>query len=96
MSSPSKIWRERKYHLTVSNPGKLISYSLIHQAPLGFEKQAPYFVGLIELKNGQRVTSQIIEAKRLKIGQRMKVVLRNLNPQEKKDVIHYGLKFKPW
>lgn len=96
MISPSKIWREKKYQLSVGNPGKLISFSRVHSATNGFEKQTPYFVGLIQLKDGTRLMGQIIEVQQLRIGQKMKVVFRCLNPQEKEGVIHYGLKFKPW
>jgi uncharacterized OB-fold protein len=96
INSPIKVWRTRKYHLEVDNPGKLVSYSVVHVSSPGFEDQVPYFVGLVEMKNGSRVMGQITEAQKVSIGQKMKVVLRVLNPQEKEGVIHYGIKFKPW
>ena len=96
MNSPVKIWREKQYRLIVANPGKLVSFSVVHASPSGFNDQTPYFVGLVELKDGSRMMTQVIEAKKLKIGQKMKSVFRILNPQEKEGVIHYGIKFKPW
>lgn len=96
MYSPVKIWRSKKYKLAGSNPGRLLSFSIIHASPPGFKDQAPYSVGLVELKNGLRVIGQIVEAESLKIGQKMKAVFRIFNPQEKEGVIYYGIKFKPW
>ena len=96
MISPVKIWRNKKYGLRDGNPGKLVSFSVIHVPPSGFKDQVPYRVGVVELKDGSRVIGQIVENKKLKIGQKMKVVLRILNPSEKEGVIHYGLKFMPW
>ena len=96
MKNPVKIWREKKYRLTDGNPGKLVSYATIHVPPAGFEAQTPYHVGLVKLKDGSLIMTQIVNANKLKIGQKMKAILRILNPQEKEGVIHYGLKFKPW
>lgn len=96
INSPIKIWREKKYKLTDGNPGKLVSFSVIHIPPSDFEEQAPYFVGLVKLKDGSRMMAQITEARKLKIGQKMKAVFRILNSQEKEGVIHYGIKFRPW
>ena len=95
-NNPVKIWREKKYQLTGGNPGELVSYSLVHVPPIGFEKQTPYFIGLIRLKDGSKVMTQIIADSKIKIGQKMEAVFRILNPEEKKGVIHYGLKFRPW
>ncbi len=96
MISPVKIWRSKKYKLTDGNPGRLVSYSLVHVSTAGFKDQTPYVVGLVKLKDGSRLMAQIIEARKLSIGQKMKAVLRILNPQEKEGVIHYGIKFQPW
>lgn len=95
MQSPVKIWRSKKYKLTDGNPGKLVSFSIIHVPPSGFEDQVPYRVGLIELSDGPRVVGQLKETKKPKIGQKMKAVFRILNPSEKEGVIHYGIKFMP-
>lgn len=96
MNSPVKIWRSKKYKLTDGNPGKLVSFSCVHVPPTGFEEQTPYFIGLIELKDGSRIVGQIIASQKPKIGQKMKAVFRILNSQEKEGIVHYGLKFRPW
>ncbi len=83
--------------LRISNPGKLISFSVIRNAPAGFEGQAPYIVGIIELAPKIRVTAQIIniEPKKLKIGHKLIAVFRRISVADKESVISYGLKFEP-
>ncbi len=83
--------------IKIHNPGKLISFSVVRNAPAGFEGQAPYIVGLIELAPKIRVTAQIINAdlKRLKIGQKLVSVFRRIAVADAESVIHYGLKFQP-
>jgi uncharacterized OB-fold protein len=83
--------------LKISNPGKLISFSVIRNAPAGFEGQAPYVVGIVELAPKIRVTAQIIniDPKKLKIGQKLISVFRRISVADKESVISYGLKFQP-
>lgn len=83
--------------LRISNPGKLISFSVIRNAPAGFEGQAPYAVGIIELAPKIRITAQIVnvDPKKLKIGQKLISVFRRISVADSESVIHYGLKFEP-
>ena len=83
--------------LKISNPGKLISFSVIRNAPAGFEGQAPYVVGIIELAPKIRVTAQVINAdlRKLKIGQKFVSVFRRISVADEESVISYGLKFQP-
>ncbi len=83
--------------LKISNPGKLISFSVIRNAPTGFEGQAPYVVGIIELDPKIRVTAQIVnvDLKKLKIGQKLVSVFRRVSVADEESVINYGLKFQP-
>jgi hypothetical protein len=83
--------------LKISNPGKLISFSVIRNAPAGFEGQAPYVVGIIELAKKIRITAQIVnvDPRKLKIGQKLVSVFRRLSVADSESVIHYGLKFQP-
>src|SRR3989344_3576255 len=50
--------------------GKIVSYTLVHAAPSGFEHEAPYFLALVELTNGVRALSQLVDspAERVKEG----------------------------
>ena len=44
---------------TVSGKGKLVSFTVIHIAPEEFQDEAPYYIGIVELEEGTRVTSRL-------------------------------------
>ena len=41
--------------------GKIISYTIIHEAPDSFKNQVPYAMALIELDEGTKITAQIVD-----------------------------------
>lgn len=43
----------------VSGKGKLVSFTVIHIAPDEFQEEAPYFVAIVELEEGTRVTARL-------------------------------------
>ncbi|MHA2014345.1 MAG: Zn-ribbon domain-containing OB-fold protein [Candidatus Thorarchaeota archaeon] len=45
----------------VSGNGKLVSFTVIHVAPEEFQDEAPYFVGIIELEEGTRITARLLD-----------------------------------
>jgi len=51
--STSMEWTE------VSGKGILVSFTVIHIAPDDFAAEAPYYVGIVELEEGTRVTSRL-------------------------------------
>ncbi|MFW9963753.1 MAG: Zn-ribbon domain-containing OB-fold protein [Candidatus Sifarchaeia archaeon] len=44
----------------VSGNGKLVSFTVIHVAPDEFAEEAPYYVGIIELEEGTRISARLI------------------------------------
>ena len=50
--------------------GKLLTYTIIHVAPLQFQQMAPYAVGIIQLENGLKIPGMIkdIAPEQIKIG----------------------------
>ena len=58
---------------------------------------APYCVGIIELKEGAKITAQIVDCKYedLKIGTEVEAVFRKFYKSGEKGIIHYGTKFIP-
>jgi hypothetical protein len=75
--------------------GKLITWSIIHGAPKGYEEYAPYIVGIVELEDGERITSQIVNIKKsqLKYGLKLKAVFRKIYQDGDEGIIDYGVKF---
>lgn len=97
MNSPVQIWRQHKQlHKYLSKIGRLMVWTKIFVAPSGFEHQTPYLVGIIQLA-GERMPVQIVdcEEEKLKINQKMKVVIRKIGKAKTEDVIEYGIKVKP-
>ncbi len=75
--------------------GKIISYTLVHSAPAGFELESPYHLALIELANGVRVLSQLADspADKVSIGAPVKMVFRKIFEDDDEGAIAYGYKF---
>ena len=81
----------------LSGKGTLITYSIIHTPPSQFEGQEPYAVGIVELDEGPRITSQIVDCDLddIKIGMRVKAIFRKIQEDGYTGAIYYGYKFKP-
>lgn len=75
--------------------GKLITWSIVHGAPKGYKEYAPYIIGIVKLKNNERITTQIVNVKKsqLKYGLKLKAVFRKIYQDGDKGIIDYGLKF---
>lgn len=95
MKSPIAAWRsKRKEYQFLGKTGKMISFTRIFDPPEGFGK-LPYFVAVVELKNGQRRTGQLVlEGKEPKIGARVEGVVRRIGQPGPEEIIRYGIKFK--
>jgi len=81
----------------LSNNGKIVTYTIIYDAPENFEGQAPYPIAIIELDEGPRITAQIVDCKLddVKIGMRVKATFRKIQEDGYIGAIYYGYKFKP-
>jgi len=77
--------------------GTLYSYTTIYQAPDRFDQMAPYFVGLIDLEEGVRVTAQLtdVTSKELEIGMELEMVIRQIYEDGPRGPVLYGYKFRP-
>jgi len=80
--------------IELSGEGEIYSYTIIKTAPEGFEINAPYVIGIIKLKEGLFISSQIINnGKEIKIGQKVRPVFRRIF-RDDSGLINYGLKFE--
>ncbi len=79
-----------------SGKGELLTYTVIHTAAEGFEKQTPYVLGIVKLEEGPSLTSQIIgDPASMRIGLKVRPVFRKLGQSGEKGMIYYGTKFVP-
>lgn len=83
--------------LKLGGKGTVVTYTVIHDAPAQFEMQKPYVVAIIEMDEGVRLTSAVIDVKPedVKIGMRVQAAFRKLGEEGAAGVIHYGYKFRP-
>jgi uncharacterized OB-fold protein len=47
--------------VTVTNRGKLLTYTIIHIAPHQFQNASPYAIGIIQLENGNKLPGMITD-----------------------------------
>jgi uncharacterized OB-fold protein len=80
-----------------SGKGALYSYTTLRQPPAGFENQAPYSVGMIQLDEGPMVEAQLTDLNldELEVGMRVEMVTRKLREDGEAGLIIYGYKFRP-
>ena len=76
--------------------GKIYSFTEVQVAPIGHENEAPYFLAIVELKNGVKLMTQIVdsEEEKIKFGAPVKMMFRKITEDDKDGVIAYGYKFK--
>lgn len=70
---PPRPLCDRCFHQTftwleIVGKGKLLTYTIIHVAPIQFQDQAPYAVGIVQLENGLKLPGMITGATQLCIG----------------------------
>ena len=65
-------------HTTFPGAGEVASFTVVRYPPQGFEKESPYVVALIDLKEGPRVMARVLAAPEdLQIGQVVKFSRHN-------------------
>lgn len=82
---------------TFSGRGEVYSFTVVQEAPAGFEKNVPYTLAIIKLAEGQFVTAQLtdIENNDISTGMPVEVVTRKIIENGNKGAIVYGYKFRP-
>ncbi len=83
------------YKLTQT--GEVVTWTVIKNAPIGFEKYTPYVVGLIELGDGIRILSQIVDVdpEDVSAGLKVEACFRRVKEDGKTGILQYGYKFRP-
>ncbi len=79
-----------------SGLGTVYSFTVVREAPEGFEGQAPYVLALVKLDEGPLVTAQLTDLDGdVAIGDRVEMVTRRLRTDGERGIILYGYKFRP-
>lgn len=76
--------------------GKIFSFSQVHAAPMGHEDEAPYYLAIVELSNGVKIMTQIVDSehKEITFGAKVEMVFRKITEDDDEGLIAYGYKFK--
>ncbi|MEE8168481.1 MAG: Zn-ribbon domain-containing OB-fold protein [Candidatus Hydrothermarchaeales archaeon] len=93
-----KCRRQSKLEETkLSGRGEVLTYTIIHAAPVGFESQSPYIMAIVKSEEGPAFTTQIVncESSDVKIGMKVERVFRRIQEDGDAGLIHYGFKFQP-
>lgn len=83
--------------ITLPRRGKIVTYSVIHAAPLkGFEDRTPYIVAIVDL-GGVRIQTLLTDCEpdEIEIGDEVEAVFRRIREDGERGVIHYGTIFRP-
>ena len=80
----------------LSRRGKIVTYSIVHVGAEGLEDQVPYVLAIVELDDGPRLTTQIVDCKPedIKIGDEVEFTFRRIGQDNDDGIIYYGFKFK--
>ena len=80
-----------------SGRGKVYSFTVIRTPPEGFEMFVPYPMAIIELEEGARVVSQLVDCKPedVKMGMNVEACFRKIREENRSGLVLYGFKFRP-
>jgi uncharacterized OB-fold protein len=80
---------------TFAGKGTVYSYTILLDAPEGFENQAPYVVALVKLDEGPLITAQLTDLDGPpESGMKVEMVTRKLRTDGDAGIIIYGYKFR--
>jgi len=89
---------EAKTVFAFSGQGEVFSYTIMNDAPTGFEANLPYTVALVKLKEGPVVTAQLTDLgeQSVEIGMPVEMVTRKIRQDgDERGMLVYGYKFRP-
>ncbi|MBC7259790.1 MAG: Zn-ribbon domain-containing OB-fold protein [Chloroflexi bacterium] len=77
--------------------GEVYSFTVLSDAPAGYEAYEPYPVALVKLQEGPLVTAQLtdVDPQDVRIGMPVEMVTRKLTEDGDDGLIVYGYKFRP-
>jgi len=77
--------------------GILKSYTIVRKSTDDYGDKTPYVIGIIELEEGPRLTSQIVNCnpENVEIGMKVVSCYRKLQEEGEDGLISYGVKFSP-
>jgi uncharacterized OB-fold protein len=83
--------------LALSGAGQVYSFTVVYQAPEGYEENVPYVLALVRLDEGPLITAQLTDCdpEQVAIDLQVEMVTRKLRDLGQDGLILYGPKFRP-
>lgn len=79
-----------------SGDGEIYSFTKIRVPPDTFKDEAPYYIGVIKLKEGPMVEGHVLDnGVEPKIGGKVKAQFRKMYVEDEESPIYYHFKFEP-
>jgi hypothetical protein len=77
--------------------GTILTHTVIHTPSKNFTDQAPIALAVVEMDDGPRVTTQVVDYRpeQLKIGQKVRLEFRKIYADGEAGPIQYGYKAAP-
>lgn len=77
--------------------GRIYSYTVVRAPPMERENYGPYIIAIVELENGCKLTTEIVDCspEEIDIGTEVEAVFRKIGEESKSGIIYYGCKFRP-
>ncbi len=89
---------EAKNQYAFSGRGEVYSYTVLYDAPAGYEANVPYTVALVKLAEGPVITAQLTDLGEtpVQIGMPVEMVTRKIREDgDERGMLVYGYKFRP-
>ncbi|MEA4908557.1 MAG: Zn-ribbon domain-containing OB-fold protein [Anaerolineaceae bacterium] len=89
---------EARTEYAFSGKGEVYSYTVMQDAPAGFDHTTPYTVALVKLEEGPVVTAQLTDLgeQPVQIGMPVEMVTRRIRSDgDERGMLVYGYKFRP-
>ncbi|MHC4469680.1 MAG: Zn-ribbon domain-containing OB-fold protein [Planctomycetota bacterium] len=83
--------------VTLPDEGKVETFTVIRVAPTAFTDEAPYAVALVELTDGTRLMSQLVDCDpdEIQMGMPVKIEFRRILEDGPSGMLAYGYKCVP-
>jgi uncharacterized OB-fold protein len=89
---------EAKTPYAFTGRGEVFSYTVLNDAPAGYQENTPYTVALVKLAEGPVVTAQLTDLgdQPVQIGMPVEMVTRKIRSDgDERGMLVYGYKFRP-
>ncbi len=84
-------------HFNMKRTGKVVTHTIIRTPSDAFSGEAPFVVGIVEMDDGPRLTTQIVDVPfdEVKIGMPVRLEFRRVLEDGEAGAIQYGYKAVP-